>query len=97
MSASILMNAQANVLCHNYEEAETLYREYLTSNAQDASVWTLLGAVLIKEQKFYEAVDAYTTALDLDKENPEYLYSLGTALARLHEYEEARALFERAA
>lgn len=91
------MNAQAAVLGHSYEEAEKLYREYLETNGQDASVWTLLGEVLLKEQKFYDAADAYSTALDFDKENPQYMYNLGTVLAQLHEYEEARALFEQAA
>ncbi len=97
MSVAILDNAQEKAAAREYEAAETLYREYLSQNETDAGVWAKLGEVLLKQQQLYESGDAFAAAYDLEPENPLYISLLGDALARLHEYEEAKLLFEKAA
>ena len=92
------MTAETALKSHEYAAAEAAYREILadTAHASDASVWHALGDVLALEQKYYEAVDAYDSAVQLDPENAEYMADLGESLATIHEYEEAKIWFEKA-
>lgn len=96
MSVAVLTNAQEKAASREYEAAETLYREYLNEHEADAAAWADLGYVLFKQQKLYESGDAYATAYDLEPENPKYISLLGDALAELHQFEEAKLLFEKA-
>ncbi|HJJ79064.1 MAG TPA: tetratricopeptide repeat protein, partial [Methanocorpusculum sp.] len=96
MSVALLTNAQEKAASREYEAAENLFREYLKENETDASAWADLGYVLLKQQKLYESGDAYAAAYDLEPENPKYISLLGNALAELHQFEEAKLLFEKA-
>lgn len=96
MSVALLTNAQEKAASREYEAAENLFREYLKDNETDASAWADLGYVLLKQQKLYESGDAYAAAYDLEPENPKYISLLGDALAELHQFEEAKLLFEKA-
>lgn len=96
MSVALLTNAQEKAASREYEAAENLFREYLKENETDASAWADLGYVLLKQQKLYESGDAYAAAYDLEPENPKYINLLGDALAELHQFEEAKLLFEKA-
>jgi tetratricopeptide (TPR) repeat protein len=51
----------------------------------------------VLDQQFYGAIDAFSTATDLDPKNPEIMAALGDALAIVCEYEEAKLWFEKAA
>ncbi len=100
MTASPLVLTAENALkSHDYTAAEAAYREILADSvySSDASVWHAFGDVLATEQKYYEAVDAYTSAVQLDPENAGYMADLGESLATIHEYEEAKIWFEKAA
>lgn len=96
MSVAILKDAQEKAASREYEAAENLFREYLKENETDAAVWAELGYVLFKQQKLYESGDAYAAAYDLEPENPKYISLLANALAELHQFEEAKLLFEKA-
>ena len=96
MSVAVLKDAQEKAASREYEAAETLFREYLKENETDASAWAELGYVLFKQQKLYESGDAYAAAYDLEPENPKYISLLANALAELHQFEEAKLLFEKA-
>jgi tetratricopeptide (TPR) repeat protein len=63
----------------------------------DSTLWYGLGRVLMLDQQFYDAIDAFVTATNLDPKNPEIMETLGNALATIHEYEEAKQWFEKAA
>jgi len=80
-------------------DAANLYRSLLEveENKADSTLWCGLGRVLMQDQQFYDAIDAFTTAADLDPENPRVMAALGDALATVHEYEEAKLWFEKAA
>jgi len=96
MSVALLTNAQEKAASREYEAAENLFREYLKENETDAAAWAELGYVLLKQQKLYESGDAYAAAYDLEPENPKYISLLGNALDVLHQFEEAKLLFEKA-
>lgn len=96
MSVAVLKDAQEKAASREYEAAENLFREYLKENETDAAVWAELGAVLFKQQKLYESGDAYAAAYDLEPENPKYISLLANSLAELHQFEEAKLLFEKA-
>ena len=96
MSVAVLKDAQEKAASREYEAAENLFREYLKENETDASAWAELGYVLFKQQKLYESGDAYAAAYDLEPENPKYISLLANALAELHQFEEAKLLFEKA-
>lgn len=97
MMPDILGDAKYKISIHEYGDAEKLYREYLEKNNSDAAVWNDLGLVLLKEKKFYEAADAFAAAADFEPENDVFLFNLGNALAAVHGYVEAKAVFEKAA
>ena len=82
-----------------FTEAADVYRSLLEveENKTDAGLWCGLGRVLILDQQFYDAIDAFTTAATFEPENPKVLAELGDALAAVHEYEEAKLWFEKAA
>ena len=95
--ASLVLAAKEKTVLHEYDAAEKLYRAYLEENAADPDAWILLGDVLRAQQKYYEAIEAYGSAVDIDVDDPRYLAALGAAYADIHQYSDAKDLFERAA
>ncbi|MDE2519600.1 MAG: tetratricopeptide repeat protein [Methanocorpusculum sp.] len=82
-----------------FSDAADIYRSLLEieENKTDPTLWCGLGRVLMLDQQFYDAIDAFTTAAGLDPENSEIMAALGDALATVHEYDEAKLWFEKAA
>ena len=97
MSVSTLQDARDKAAAFEYDEAAALYREYLKENGNDADAWAELGDVLLKQDNLTESADAYAAAYDIDSADSKHVYRLGMALERLHEFDEAKALFEKAA
>lgn len=97
MSADIL--SRADELCSDFEysAAEKICREYLAEHPEDDIVWTKLGQVLRKTEDLTGACEACESAFDIQPEKHEYAENLGDTLALLHSFEEAQALFEKAA
>ena len=96
MSVSTLQDARDKAAAFEYDEAVKLYREYLKENESDADVWSELGEVLLKQENLTESADAYAAAYDLNSNDNNHVYRFGKALERLHEYDQAKALFEKA-
>ena len=97
MSADILSRADELCSAFDFSEAEKICREYLEEYPEDAAVWTKLGAVLRNTEDLTGACGAFERAFEIEPENPGYAENLGDALALLHSFEEAQALFEKAA
>lgn len=95
--SSLIQQAKEKTVLHEYDAARHLYRQYLEEEPSDAAVWVSLGDVLLAQNNFYDAVDAYESALNFDPENPDYLVALGSAYAKFHRYSDAKVLFEQAA
>lgn len=95
--SSLIQSAKEKTVLHEYDVAQHLYRQYLEEDPANAAVWILLGDLLLTQENFYDAIDAYESALDLDLENPEYLVALGSAYAKIHRFSDAKTLFEKAA
>jgi len=93
----LIRTAREKTDFHEYDEAETLYRQYLEENPVDSAIWKALGDILLTQQKYYDAIEAYASAVDNALENPEYLAALGSAYAKIHQFGDAKALFEKAA
>ncbi len=94
---SLVLTAKEKTTLHEYDAAEKLYHTYLETKPDDLDIWIRLGDVLIAQQKYYEAIEAYATAVDKDMKNPAYLAALGSAYAQIHQYADAKDLFEKAA
>ena len=97
MSADILSRADELCSAFEYSAAEKICREYLEEHPEDDVVWTKLGRVLQKTEDLTGACEAFESAFGIKPDNPEYAENLGDALALLHSFEEAQALFEKAA
>ncbi len=95
--SSLILSAKEKTVLHDYDAAQQLYRKYLGEDPTNSSVWILLGDVLTAQKNFYDAIDAYDSALSYDPDNPEYLVALGSAYAHIHQFSDAKILFEKAA
>lgn len=82
-----------------YRKAVETYRLLLEADEYRSvgSLWYDFGRVLMLDQQYYDAIDAFTTATTLDPQNPAGMAALGDALSMVHEYEEAKVWFEKAA
>jgi tetratricopeptide (TPR) repeat protein len=91
--------AERLVAERNFSDAADIYRSLLEveGDKTGSMLWCGLGRVLMLDQQFYDAIDAFSTASDLDPKNPDIMAALGDALATVCEYEEAKLWFERAA
>ncbi|MDV0441284.1 tetratricopeptide repeat protein [Methanorbis furvi] len=99
MSTPSVQTAEHLAAERKFREAAELYRELLKleENAKNTDLWCALGKALMQDQQFYDAIDAFGTATDLEPENPAFMAALGNALAEVHQYEEAKLWFEKAA
>lgn len=75
------------------EQAERLFRQLTEAHPRDAGLWNLLGAAQHKAGRFEEALAACQHALELDRRNPDYLYSVGSILFNLDRPDEAAKKF----
>jgi cytochrome c-type biogenesis protein CcmH/NrfG len=73
----LIRTAREKTDFHEYDEAEKLYRQYLEENPAESAVWKALGDILITQQKYYDAIEAYSSAVENAQENPEYLADRG--------------------
>jgi tetratricopeptide (TPR) repeat protein len=73
----------------NFRAAERDARKALELRPDAHPVYNTLGQLYLAEEKFAEAIDAYTKALELRPATPLYLYFFGLAAYRLQQYQEA--------
>ncbi len=54
----------------HYNDALDLVEELLQANAQDDMLWYLKGNIYKKQELWQSAIDSYTQAIDINRENP---------------------------
>lgn len=74
--------------------AESRYRQALACDAGYAAAHAGLGALHARQRNYDEALPALRTAVSMDPDNAEALYSLGQVLLRLGRKSEAEAAFD---
>lgn len=67
----------------------------LTVDGASLALWSGLGEVHFRGQRYVEAVDAYKRARTIDPDRPEVQYGLGMAYAELRERKDAVAALSR--
>jgi tetratricopeptide (TPR) repeat protein len=79
------------------EEAETLARQIIEDQPDNASFQDLLGASLFKRGNFNEALRAFQRAQELEPDKGTHGYWMGAVLSWQGNHQDALAMFERAA
>lgn len=78
-----------------YEETIDAYRRALLLNPSDGNAYRGMGNALFALERYHEALDAFTRAIDGDS-TPAAYAGLGDVFARLKRYSEAVAAYEKA-
>jgi len=86
--------ALASLLMHDFSKAEHYYRETIQLEPSDPSLWVALGSSQISLGQYSEAVASLSQAETLNPQAPLIHYSLGFALAQLHEWQAAKQQFQ---
>lgn len=89
-----LTEAHSQRIGGNYDEALSLYREFVSGDATSAEGWWGLGLVLMNIGEFDEALEVLAKAVEID-ECPKFLLDLGKLQTMLGMFEEAKPVFER--
>jgi predicted O-linked N-acetylglucosamine transferase (SPINDLY family) len=77
-------------------EAESLYRQLLQSNPNDADAMQMLGLLTSQTGRPLEALPLLQKAVQINPDAADYHYHLGMVLAKLHRPQEAMTEFELA-
>ena len=80
----------------NLNEAETLYRSILSTDANHFDALTLLGTIYLQRGNREEGVRLIGLSLDISPQQPVALNNRGNALVDLKRFEEALASYDRA-
>jgi len=76
--------------------AETAAKRSLELLPSNAESWSLLGTILVKQQKFADAIAAYRQAFALDAQDVWSLQNVAVALGKLNRQDEAEHEFRHA-
>ncbi len=79
----------------NLVAAETRYREVLERDADNEFALNLLGVVLVRQERFDEAVAVLEKAIDANAGDPETHNNLGLARKGLHQFAAAESAFRQ--
>jgi Flp pilus assembly protein TadD len=79
-----------------YAQAETVFRQFLQTNPEDARAWRLLGLTCQAQNKLADAEANYRRSLRLQPGDAEAHNDLGVALAKQGNLVQAMASFEEA-
>lgn len=77
------------------ERAADLYRDAVTTYREFPSAWNNLGLVLMKQEKYLQAAEAFSTAAELDVSDPRPVYNLALLWDRRGYVREARDLYAK--
>lgn len=53
-----------------YDDALVLVEDLLKDNSQDDMLWYLKGNIYKKQEQWQQAIDSYTEAITINRENP---------------------------
>jgi len=88
-----------SALCYqhlnNHQEAIVSFHKAIRQDSLNGVLWGQLGFSCFKTQDLDQAVTAYRTALEIDKDNPLYYYNLALALEKMDSTEQSAAMFHR--
>lgn len=76
--------------------AAELYKEAVREYREFPSAWTNLGVLMMNDEQYLQAAEAFNTAAELDATDPRPLYNLGLLYDRRGYLREARGYYERA-
>jgi len=88
--------AEAKRDCGDFAGAEAAARRSLELLPSNAEGWSLLGQILVKQQKFEAALGAYRRAFALNSQDVWSLQNQAVALGKLNRAEESERAFRRA-
>lgn len=77
-------------------EAELLWRRAIRQFRQNPAFWHNLGTVLADQNRYLEALEAFSTAADLDPRDARPLYNAGLLWFRRNHFDRSLELFEEA-
>ena len=69
-------NGYAMFRAGNYEKAEAMFSFLATFDTMEKKYWTALGATRFNQQKFDDAINAYSQAVMIDVDDPALLIKL---------------------
>ncbi|MNE62327.1 Tetratricopeptide repeat protein [compost metagenome] len=78
------------------EKAEKLINEIIDSKANQAPYHDTKGLVLFRQGKFKQALEQFTIADELEKENKNYIEHMGDAFFKLGDSGKALELWKKA-
>jgi Flp pilus assembly protein TadD len=90
-----LQKAHEHRISGQYPEAESCYREVLAGAPNHAEACWGLANTLMNLGDFDSCREFFQKAVDLEADNPRFLYHMAMFLTMLGEYEEAKPLFEQ--
>src|SRR5262249_47547164 len=96
MNESLFDNAWRLHLAGQLNEAAKLSSDVLRTNPRHFEALYRLGAIHFQNGRYGDAEYLFRTAIKLDAQVPEALYSLGCALQNQERHEEALSCFARA-
>jgi protein O-mannosyl-transferase len=92
----VLLACFTSMQCGIYRDAETLFRSVLRGNPESTLASGNLGELLLREQRYGEALQQLRAAAAKDPSLPEVHANLGAALQALGRPDEARREYETA-
>ena len=96
MFEQVLKNGISAHLEGHLEEADRLYQQVLEKDPKNADAWHLSGALSHSRGNLVEARRKLEHALDLEKDFPEALITLGNILKDQNEFTAALKAYNRA-
>ena len=81
--------AANNLNSNDYAQAEEIYRDLIEKEPENSNGYIGLGASLIYQEKFDEAIAAYSHALELNANSAEALVGLGSTFSKIGDYQTA--------
>ncbi|MCG7626635.1 glycosyltransferase [Epibacterium sp. MM17-32] len=91
----LLKRARAEILKHHNQRAETLLRQAISLDENNATLHAQLGEVLMKDmQRLVDALACFMRAVKLEPTNGGHYGLIGTLLMRMQRYDEAIDYFQ---
>lgn len=95
-NAELAAAASQHYQRQDWPQAERLYREYVGRSPQESWAWERLGHVLLMQERYADAVEAGTKAIELGPPSSTAWNNVGLSLLRLGNLAGARSAYLRA-
>jgi len=81
-----VMLADAYMQTENYEKADSVYADLLVSAPNDAALASARGVVLIREQKYAQALELFQRAVKIKQDDSDAWGGIALAASNTHQY-----------